>query len=198
LLRVGLTGGLASGKSTVAALFRKLGAQHVDADAIARDLVERGGRGYEPVVARFGKGVVGPDGSIDRKALAAIVFRSTSAREDLNGILHPLIREEIAQRIGDGAGSRVVLVDAALLVETGMHRGYDALIVVACSPETQIARAVARGGLTVEEAAARIAAQAPLDVKKAQADFVIDTDGTLAETQRQVREVWRELMSRAG
>jgi len=198
LLRVGLTGGLASGKSTVAALFRKLGAQHVDADAIARDLVERGGRGYEPVVARFGKGVVGPDGSIDRKALAAIVFRSTSAREDLNGILHPLIREEIAQRIGDGAGARVVLVDAALLVETGMHRGYDALIVVACSPETQIARAVARGGLTVEEAAARIAAQAPLDVKKAQADFVIDTDGTLAETQRQVREVWRELMSRAG
>lgn len=198
MLRVGLTGGLASGKSTVAALFRKLGAQHVDADAIARDLVERGGRGYEPVVARFGKGVVGPDGSIDRKALAAIVFRSTSAREDLNGILHPLIREEIAQRIGDGAGSRVVLVDAALLVETGMHRGYDALIVVACSPETQIARAVARGGLTVEEAAARIAAQAPLDVKKAQADFVIDTDGTLAETQRQVREVWRELMSRAG
>jgi len=197
MLRVGLTGGLASGKSTVAAFFRNLGAFHVDADRIAHELLAPGGRAEREVVARFGGGIVGKDGAIDRKALAAIVFADARALADLNALVHPKVREEIARRIADheaGASpAKIAIVDAALLVESGIHRDLDALIVVACPEETQIARAVARGGLTEPEARARVAAQAPLAQKLAVADYVVDNDGALAETKRQVRQVWDEL-----
>jgi len=193
MLRVGLTGGLASGKSTVAGLFRSLGAFHVDADTIAHALIAPGGRAHDAVVARFG--------TIDRKALAAVVFSDPKARADLNAIIHPLVREEIARAIGERReapnAEPVALVDAALLVESGIDRDLDALIVVSCTPATQIARAVARGGMTGAEARARIAAQAPLDVKRAAADYVIDTDTPMAETERQVRAVWTALLDRA-
>jgi dephospho-CoA kinase len=192
MLRVGLTGGLASGKSTVAGLFRKLGAFHVDADAIAHALIAPGGRAHDAVIARFG--------TIDRKAIAAVVFSDDAARADLNAIVHPLVRQEIARAVAERAAAPdpapVALVDAALLVESGIHRDLDALIVVACAPATQVARAVARGGMTEAEARARIAAQAPLDVKRAAADYVIDTDTSLPETERQVRAVWDALLAR--
>lgn len=199
MLRVGLTGGLASGKSTVAGFFRELGAFHVDADRIAHVLMAPGGTAYATVVQRFGDGIVAADGTIDRRALAAIVFADATARADLNAIVHPLVRREITRSIETHAAgfdpSPMALVDAALLVETGLHRELDALIVVACRPETQIERAVGRGGMTEAEARARIAAQAPLDAKRDVADYVIDTDTSLGETERQVRAVWIALVA---
>jgi len=188
VLRVGLTGGLASGKSTVAAFFRELGAVHLDADRIAHELTAPGGRAHDAVVARFG--------TADRKALGAIVFADPKALADLNAIVHPLVREEIARRLaGHAQGpspARVAIVDAALLVESGIDRDLDALIVLACPPETQVARAVARG-MTEAEARRRIAAQAPLEAKLARATHVIDTGGTLDETKAHVRSVWERL-----
>jgi len=202
MLRVGLTGGLASGKSTVAAFFRELGAFHVDADRIAHELLAPGGGAEREVIGRFGGGIVSNSGAVDRKALAAIVFSDPQALADLNALVHPKVREEIARRIADhesGASpASVALVDAALLVESGIHRDLDALIVVACPEETQIARAVARGGLTAAEARARVAAQAPLAQKVAAADYVIDNDGSLDETKRQVRSLWDELRGGRG
>jgi len=201
MLRVGLTGGLASGKSTVAGFFRELGAYHVDADVIAHELLAPGGAAADEVMARFGRGIVGAGEAIDRKALAAIVFADPRALTDLNAIVHPMVRAEIARRIAAHTASThapapVALIDAALLVETGMHRDLDALIVVSCDAATQVARAVARGGLTEDEALARIAAQAPLADKRAAADFVIDNDGPLDETKRQVGAVWTALTAR--
>jgi dephospho-CoA kinase len=202
MLRVGLTGGLASGKSTVAAFFRELGAFHVDADRISHELLAPSGGAEQEVVARFGPGIVGTDGAIDRGALAAIVFADPRALADLNALVHPRVRAEIARRIADhesGAPrAEVALVDAALLVESGMRRELDALIVVACGEEQQIARAVARGGMTEGEARARVAAQAPLAEKIAAADYVIDNDASIEETKRQVRRVWDELRKPRG
>jgi len=198
MLRVGLTGGLAAGKSTVAAFFRELGAFHVDADLIAHELLAPGGGAVSEVVNRFGAGIVGAGGAIDRKALAAIVFADPRALADLNALVHPKVREEIARRIASeesaASASPVALVDAALLVESGIHRDLDALIVVACGEETQVARAVARGGVTEGEARARIAAQAPLPEKLASADYVIDNESSLDATKRQVRAVWEALL----
>ena len=200
MLRVGLTGGLAAGKSTVAGLFRELGAFHVDADLIAHALLAPGGGAALEVAARFGEKVVGGDGAIDRKALAAIVFADPRALADLNALVHPKVRAEIARRIADeesrASASPVALVDAALLVESGINKDLDALIVVACSEATQVARAVARGGLTEAEASARVAAQAPLAEKLAAADYVIDNGGSLDDTARQVRAVWDALNSK--
>jgi len=197
MLRVGLTGGLASGKSTVAGFFRELGAYHIDADRLAHELIGPGGSAEREVIARFGGGIVGTDGGIDRKALAAIVFADAQALADLNAIVHPKVRIEIAERIaGHEAGAApadIALVDAALLVESGIHRDLDALIVVACPEATQVARAVARGGLSEADARARIAAQAPLDRKLAVADFVIDNGASLDDTKRQVSRVWESL-----
>jgi dephospho-CoA kinase len=200
MLRVGLTGGLASGKSTVAAFFRELGAFHVDADRIAHELLAPGGAAERDVIGRFGARILGADGAIDRKALAAIVFTDPRALADLNALVHPRVRAEISRRIAENESGAspapVALVDAALLVENGIHHDLDALVVVSCNEETQIARAVARGGLTAGEAAARVGAQAPLAQKLAAADFVIDNEGATHETKRQVRGVWDELRKR--
>ncbi|HZN56352.1 MAG TPA: dephospho-CoA kinase [Candidatus Polarisedimenticolaceae bacterium] len=188
MLRVGLTGGLASGKTTVAGFFRELGAAHIDADRIAHELVAPGGRAHDAVVRRFG--------TADRKALGAIVFADPKALADLNAIVHPLVREEIARRIAEHerepSPARVAIVDAALLVESGIDRDLDALVVLSCPPETQVARAVARG-MTESEARARIAAQAPLEAKLARATHVVETGGSLADTEARVRSVWESL-----
>lgn len=201
-LRVGLTGGLASGKSTVAAVLRELGAFHVDADAIAREAIEPGGGAHEAVVTRFGRGILAPGGGIDRKALAALVFGDPAALADLNAIVHPRVREEMERRIDAHARGEspaaVAIVDAALLVEAGFHAALDAVVVAACPPEVQVARAVARGGMTEGEARARIAAQAPLAAKLAAADYVIDTGGTVEDTRRRTEDVWRALLARAA
>jgi len=200
LVRAGLTGGLASGKSTVAAMFRRRGALHLDADAIAHELLAPGGGAEAPVLERLGPSILGADGAIDRGALGAIVFSDPAALSDLNAIVHPKVREEIARRLAREASSaspaEVALVDAPLLVEAGMHRELDAIVVVTCPPEVQVARAVARG-MREDEARRRIAAQAPVEEKLAVADVVIDNGGTLEETEAQVRTAWDRLRERA-
>jgi len=197
ILKVGLTGGIASGKSTVAAILRELGAFIVDADDIARQLMARGEETYLEVVDRFGDPILDDGGAVDRSKLAEIVFHDAEARSDLNGIIHPRIRTEVARRIAECARigeSRLAIYDAALLVETGADRDLHRLIVVRCHEQTQVERLGQRGGMSAGQAAARIAAQAPLDEKLAAADYVIDTDGTLDETRRQTEWVYASLL----
>ncbi len=194
-LRVlGLTGGIGTGKSTVARMFAARGIPVVDADALAREVVAPGTVGNAEVGAAWPQ-VLGPDGAIDRKRLAAIVFADPAARARLEAITHPLIQEASAARLTDlaGEGHPLALYEAALLVESGRWRDFDGLIVVTASPETQIARAVARGGISREEAEARVNAQLAGEEKVRVATYVIDNDGALAQTERQVQRVLGEL-----
>ncbi|HVT09222.1 MAG TPA: dephospho-CoA kinase [Polyangia bacterium] len=191
---LGLTGGIGTGKSTVARLFAARGVPVVDADALAREVVAPGTVGNAEIAAVWPQ-VIGPDGAVDRKRLGAIVFADPAARARLEAITHPLIQEASASRLADLAaeGHPLALYEAALLVESGRWRDFDGLIVVTASPETQVARTVARGGLTREEAEARIAAQAPAAEKIRLATYVIDNDGSREETEAQVREVVEKL-----
>ncbi len=196
MLRVGLTGGIASGKSTVAGFFAELGALVIDADRIAHRAVEPEGSAYLEVVRRFGAGVVAADGSIARERLARIVFRDPAALADLNALVHPHVRAEAERRIREEAvrgHAPIAMVDAALLVETGSYRDYHRLVVVRCSREAQLARLVARG-MDPLEADARITAQAPLEDKVALADYVIDAEKTLRRTRAETEQVWHALI----
>ena len=197
VLEVGLTGGIASGKSTVDGMLEMLGAHIIDADALAHDLLRPGRPERDRVVERFGPGVVGPDGAVDRKALGAIVFADAGARADLNAILHPAVRREEArlQESFRQAGGGIVITDAALLVETGRHVDYDRLVVVACDPSLQVARLLARDpGLHATHAERRLAAQAPVEEKLAAADYVIETSGSLNDTEAQAHRLYRHLV----
>lgn len=197
LLRAGLTGGIASGKTTVARIFAALGAFVVDADELAHAVIEPGGSAYGPVVAEFGEELLDASGRIDRGRLARRVFGDDRAREALNGIVHPQVRAEFARRVEEYAAvghAPVVIFDAALLVETGAWRDFHRLIVVRCSLATQLRRLLARNPLSPSEARARIEAQAPLERKLELAHYVIDTELTLRETRRQTTEVWRKLL----
>ena len=196
LLRVGLTGGIASGKSTVAKLLGDLGAVVLDADRVAHDVMAPGKAAFDRVAARFGPAILAPDGTIDRRALGAIVFRDAAARLDLEAIVHPAVIEEIERRIGAleaGGLARVAVIDAALLVESGYHRRVDRVIVLRCARGAQIERLLARG-LSRDAAEARLAAQLPLEEKLAVAHYVIDTDIPLAETRTQVEATWAALL----
>lgn len=190
---IGLTGGIASGKSTVAAMLRELGAPIVDADEVARAVVEPGTPGLAAVVERFGAGVLDADGRLDRKAVGARVFGDAEARRALEAILHPRIAMESQRRIAAHGGDELVIYDAALIVENGLHRGLAGLIVVSAPEDMQIARLMARDGLDEQAARQRIAAQLPLADKVAVADWVIDNAGTIDDTRRQVEAVWAEL-----
>jgi len=196
---VGLTGGIASGKSTVAGFLSELGAYLVDADRISHELLAPGGRAVEAVVSRFGTDVLAEDGRIDRELLGRLVFADPDARHALEAIVHPAIREEMTRLVEayrqTDEGSPVAVVDAALLVETGRHRTLDRLIVLRCGREVQIERLTRRGGLTREEAEARLDAQAPLAEKLAVADYVIDTETDLDETRRQTERVWEQILA---
>lgn len=187
----GLTGGLASGKSTVAARFRARGVPVIDADQIAREVVEPGSEGLDRVVEAFGEGVLAPDGSLDRAKLGDLVFAAPERRRALNGILHPRIAALSAQRIAalDAAGEPLACYEAALLVENYLGDAFRPLVVVAVPPEVQIARARLRDGSTEEQARARVAAQLPLATKIAAADHVIDNAGDAAATERRADEV---------
>jgi dephospho-CoA kinase len=200
-LRVGLTGGIASGKSTVAHAFEDHGALVIDADRIAHEAIAADGPAYAEVVAAFGTSIVRVDGSIDRERLGAVVFEDPEARRRLERIVHPRVRQGVAARMRTHdrwpAGPRVAVVDAALLVETGSYREYDRIVVVRCPPATQVRRLEERDGLSAEQARARIAAQAPLEDKVAVADYVVDTDVPLAVTLERVEEVWRLLLDDA-
>jgi len=196
MLKVGLTGGIGSGKSTVSALFREQGAYIIDADTLAREALEPGRPAYHEAICVFGKRILGSDGRIERKALADIVFSDPEKRALLEGIIHPRVFEGESARyaeIGRDSPGSVVLFDAALLIETGAHSRMDKVVVVWCRPQTQLKRLVENSGLSQGEALVRIAAQMPLDEKKKYATHVIDNDEGLEKTARQVREVYREL-----
>src|SRR5262245_14057991 len=194
-LVIGLTGGIGSGKSTVAAMFGELGAELVDADQIARDVVRPGQPAYQEILAAFGRDILAADGTIDRKALGARVFADPTARRRLEALVHPRIGAESLRRIGQ-AGARgvpVVIYEASLLVESGLHKTMDGVIVVAASQAAQRARVAGRDGLSALELEQRIAAQLPTQEKVAVADWVIHNEGTLEDTRRQVEAVWREI-----
>jgi dephospho-CoA kinase len=194
----GLTGGLASGKSTVAARFRARGVPVIDADQIAREVVEPGSEGLARVVEAFGEGVLAPDGSLDRGKLGDLVFAAPERRRVLNSILHPRIGARSAERVAalDAAGEPLACYEAALLVENHLSDAFRPLVVVAVAPDVQLARAVARDGSTEEQARARIAAQLPLATKIAAADYVIDNAGDRAATERRADEVLEAIRAR--
>ena len=197
ILTVGLTGGIACGRTTIGATLTRLGACVIDMDELAHRLVEPGGAAARLVADAFGPKYVDEQGGIRRKTLAALVFRDAEARERLEKILHPLILVESERVLDDFAASRgrgIGIIDAALLVETGGWRRYDRLIVVVCDPVLQLRRLMARDELGEQEARARIAAQAPLAEKKLLADYVIDTSSTLAETETRTHEIYAMLL----
>ena len=181
MVTAGLTGGIASGKTTVARMFRSLGAEVIDADAIARRLVEPGSEGLELIKRSFGTGMLAPDGSLDRARLAECVFCDRVRLEKLNGLLHPLVAAQIRAGLdrlqAEGFGGAVI-VDVPLLFECGWQDRFDRTIVVYCEPAVQRLRLMQRSGLDAAQADARIAAQMPLREKKRAADFVIDNQGT--------------------
>lgn len=195
---VGLTGGIASGKSTVAKLFRALGVTVVDADEVAREVVERGSEGLAEIVAAFGDGVLAADGTLDRKRLAAIVFEDEGARKHLERITHPRILARSMQLMAAAAsrGEALALYEAALLVENGSYKMLQALVVVAASADNQVLRVETRDGIDEAGARARMAAQVPLEQKIAVADFVIWNDGDLAALEARTREVHAALLAR--
>lgn len=193
-LRIALTGGLATGKSYCLAAFARLGAPVIDADTLARAAVEPGTPGLTAVVRRFGAGVLGPDGRLDRDALGRVVFHDAAARRDLEAIVHPEVYAAIARWFDGLAGAPAGVAEIPLLYETGHAGDFDRVVVAACSREEQVRRAMARDGLSAADIERRLAAQLPIDVKRARADDVIDTGGSLAETERQVRAVWEKLL----
>ena len=191
MLRIGLTGGIGSGKSTVAALLADRGARVVDADRIAREVVEPGTPGLAAVVEAFGPAVLTVDGALDRPALAAVVFADPAARATLDGIVHPLVRARAAELVAAAPPDAVVVQDVPLLVETGQAASYDLVLVVEADQEIRVRRLVQRG-LAEDDARARIAAQATDEQRRAVADVVLDNSGTPEELEAQVERFWAE------
>ena len=191
MLRIGLTGGIGSGKSTVSALLAARGAVVIDADRIAREVVEPGSPGLAAVVEAFGEQVLRADGSLDRPALAAIVFADPEARRRLDGIVHPLVRSRSAELAAAAPEDAVVVHDVPLLVETGQASSYDLVLVVQADPDVRVQRLVQRG-LNEDDARARIGAQATDEQRRAAADVVLDNDGTPDELIEQVDRFWSE------
>ena len=199
MLRVGLTGGIGSGKSEVSRRLAALGAVVLDADAAARAVVEPGTPGLKRIAETFGPGVLRPDGALDRAKLAEIVFADDAARGKLNAIVHPLVHEHMRaaeQAAVQAGGDDVIVVHAVpLLAEGGRAGEFDLVIVVDLPPETQVERLAGRG-MPEEQARARIAAQATREQRLAVADIVIDNSGTLADLDRQLSEIWADLRTR--
>ena len=196
MLKVGLTGSIAVGKSYVLRVFRELGCAVLDADRVAREVVEPGTAGLAKVVEAFDESILLPDGHLDRPKLGSIVFADKEKRLLLNSIIHPLVIEAQnewlwEQESADPDG--IAVVDAALMIEAGAHRRFDKLIVVWCRPELQLQRLMMRDSLSRTEAESRIAAQMPQEEKKSYADFLIDTSNGFDDTREQTAEVLRQL-----
>ncbi|MGZ6804571.1 MAG: dephospho-CoA kinase [Nocardioidaceae bacterium] len=198
MLSVGLTGGIGSGKSTVSRVLASLGAVVVDADAVAREVVEPGSPGLAAVVEEFGSGVLLPDGGLDREALGKVVFADPDARGRLNAVLHPRIGARSAElwAAAEASGAAVLVHDVPLLAENGMQGLYDEVVVVDVDPAVQLDRLVRLRGMTEQDAAARIAAQATREQRLAVATRVLPNDGKVAELEQRVRELWAELVPR--
>ncbi len=202
MLRVGLTGGLASGKSTVASILSGLGCKVVDADRIVDALYEPGEAGYEAIVAEYGPSVLAPDGSIDRLRVAAIAFATPEATRRLNELIHPLVRARetsimAAERERARNRPQIFVVEATLLLESGGRDRYDRIVVVDVPPETQIARAVRRG-MDARDARQRIERQMPRDERLAAADYVIDNSGDEEELEPATRQLYDQLLADAS
>jgi dephospho-CoA kinase len=194
----GITGNIASGKSTVARMFEELGARIIDADDVARAVVEPGEPAWKEIADEFGKEVLEPGGGINRKKLAEIVFSNEAKRRILNDITHPRIKERIRELLGeyDKGGAPVVMVEATLIVEgRGLMKLLDGLIVVTADEETEIKRLVQGKGYSREEAVSRLKAQMPAGEKAGHGDYVIDNSGHLEDTRRRVKEVWEAICS---
>ena len=213
MLKVGLTGGIASGKSVVGEMFVALGAHLVQADRLAHELMDPGEPVYNQVVRHFGREILNPDGSINRPKLAELAFGAPDLPQDqrgsrvaeLNRIVHPAVirsQEEWMRAIGDQDRNAVAIVEAALILEAGMGKRFDRLIVVTCAPEQRAARFAARQKMDLEsankEVQRRMAAQLSDEEKVKAADYVIDNSGSLAATRGQVAEIWKKLQSEAS
>jgi dephospho-CoA kinase len=197
VLLVGLTGGIGSGKSTVARMLEKRGAVVFDADLLAREVVEPGTPGYAAVIERFGANVLAPGGELDREALASIVFADPAARRDLEAIVHP----EVRRRFAEGTEAyrdteRIVVFSAPLLVETGMHSAFEVLVVVSASNDRQIDRLMRDRGMSEDAVRSRIAAQATPETRAEVADVLVDNEGTIEELEQQVERLWLDLSAR--
>jgi dephospho-CoA kinase len=194
MLRVALTGGIATGKSYCLARFAVHGVPTIDADVLAREAAGPGTPGLAAIVARFGPGVLTPDGVLDRAGLGRLVFGDSKARAALEAIIHPEVYRRIREWLANlPAGTRLAVADIPLLFETGHNHDFDAVIVAACDPEEQVRRIMARDRLSDAEARARVAAQWPIEEKARRASRVIWTDGGFAETDRQVKDVYEML-----
>ena len=195
---VGLTGGIACGKSTVADMLRALGVPIVDADRIAREVVEPGSTVLEAIVGAFGGEVLRADGSLDRARLGELVFADPEARAHLNSMVHPAIQERSRALLEElaRAGHEIAVYDAALILENGLGGTVEGLIVVAVPEDVQVDRIVRRDGLNRAAAIARIRAQMPLAEKVAHADWVVDNSGTVEETRRRVQGIWQDVQGR--
>lgn len=195
ILRTGLTGGIASGKSTIARLFAALGCVTIDADQIVARLYQPGEAGHEALVRTYGSGILLEDGTVDRRKLAEIAFASEEAANALNALIHPLVAAEQVDWMAaeeQRAGDRIVIIEATLLIEAGGEERFDRIVVVDVDPETQLARAVARG-MTREEAARRIAHQMPRQERLHHADYVIDNSGDLEAAKAETTLVYDAL-----
>jgi dephospho-CoA kinase len=186
-----------SGKSTVSALLAERGAVIIDADAIAREVVEPGTPGFDAVVAQFGESVVGADGRLDRPALAAIVFRDEARRAELNAIVHPLVGQRTAELMADAPDGAIVVYDVPLLVESGLAAGFDIVVVVEAGVDTRLARLEQRG-MAAADARERMAAQSTDEQRRAAADELIRNDGSREELEAQVDALWERLRTAAA
>lgn len=199
MLVVGLTGGICSGKSTVARMFEKLGAIVLDADQMVHELEKPGGPIYEKIVTAFGQEILDKKGEIDRAKLGALVFNNPQRRKELEGIVHPALAARMAEersRLSQSGKVKVLIVDAALLIETGFFRNFDRVVLVTCPEETQVQRLQQKGGLSREEAMARLRAQMPLKDKIPYAHYLIDNSGSLKATESQAKRVYQQLLAR--
>ena len=196
MLKVGLTGSIAVGKTFVCDLFRELGAHVLDADVAAREVVEPGSAGLATVIESFGEDILLPGGGLDRAKLGSIVFADAEKRQLLNSIVHPLVIEkqnEWLEQVENDDPHGIAIVDAALMIESGGYKRFDKLIVVWCRPDVQLDRLMRRDRLSKVEAARRIAAQMPQEEKKSYADYLIDTSGLKEDTRRQAADVFAQL-----
>jgi dephospho-CoA kinase len=193
VLRVGLTGGIGAGKSEVSRRLAARGAIVIDADAAAREVVAPGTPGLDQVVAAFGPGVLQPDGSLDRVKLGEIVFADPRLRDRLNAIVHPLVGERMRAQEAAAGPDAIVVHDVPLIAENDLADGFDVVVVVDVPPQVQLDRLIRQRGLTRQQAAARMAAQASREQRLAIADLVVDNSGSLADLGRQVDELWAGL-----
>jgi len=201
MISAGLTGGIGCGKSAVAAMFAARGATTIDSDEIGRSLMQPGNVVYDRIVSGFGPEVVLPDGQLNRAKIAEIVFNDLDRLKHLNAIVHAPVLREIDRQIfaqRQKNPNAIVVVESAVLFEAGQNRRFDKMVVAWCRPEQQIERYRAKSGVSVEDIQRRMAAQMPSEEKKRMADYVIDTSGTLEETERQVEEVYAQLQSLAA